>query len=406
MKVLIVSQYFWPENFRINEIALSLKERGHEVTVLTGLPNYPQGRFYNGYGFFGPFTETFRGIRLIRAPLISRGRHPLRLFLNYLSFTFCSSLYAALFALKKFDIIFVFEVSPVFIGIPALVYKALRKTPVLFWVLDLWPESLISSAAVKSGAVLGLTEKIVRFIYRHSDEILISSKGFKKSITEKGIPDSKITYFPNMVESVYFSDSPKASAFPFIPGFKVMFAGNIGVSQDFPSILSACELAREFPGIQWLIVGEGRMSQWVKKEIQERGLKNIHLLGSFPQEAMPGILSRADALLVTLKKSSNFDLTVPGKIQSYMASGKPILAMMDGEGGRLIVEAGCGFAGGAEDSQTLFQNAVRIAALSPEERKLMGEKGKKYSLENFEQNLLIDRLEKIMKNHINPQGNS
>ena len=392
-----MSQYFWPENFRVNEIALELKNRGHEVTVLTGIPNYPSGFFFEGYGFFKKRRQVYNGIRVIRAPLIPRGNCKWQLILNYFSFTLFSSLYALFMSVKKYDIIFVFEVSPIFIGIPAILYKALRKTPVLFWILDLWPESLVSTDSIKSGVIFHAVDRLVRQIYRTCDLLLVASRGFLKSITAKQIPESKIRYFPNMVEKIYFSDLAQKTVFPEIKGFRILFAGNMGVSQDFPNLLKTCEMTKEYQDIQWIFVGEGRMTDWVKSEVRSRKLSNVHLKGSFPQEAMPSILKSADLLLVSLKRSPIFELTVPGKVQSYMASGKPIVAMMDGEGARLIEESGCGFASEAENPGDLFKNILRIYELSRDQRERLGTNGKKYSIKNFESGVLMDNLEAMMK---------
>lgn len=398
MKILIISQYYWPENFRINEIASLLKLRGHNITVLTGIPNYPSGKFFKGYGFLKNIVQNIDGIKIIRAPLIPRGNNRFQLFLNYLSFTFFSAIYSVFLAFNKYDVCFVFEVSPIFIGIPAIIHKMLRKVPIVFWVLDLWPESLQSTNTVNSSFIIRFVDFIVKFIYRHCDKILISSKGFRSSIVKKNIENDKILYYPNMVETLYFQ-SPKNinNALVNIFGFKIVFAGNIGVSQDFPNILDACEMAKDYKDIKWIFLGDGRMKEWVQKEIIKRQLSNVHLLGNFPNEEMPGILFNADALLVSLKKSPNFELTVPGKIQTYMASGKPIIAMMNGEGANMIKEAKAGFTGEAENSNELFANVIKMYKLDSSKRKELGENGKKFSLENFAPNLLIDRLEKILK---------
>ena len=245
MRILIVSQYFWPENFRINDLAVGLVERGHEVTVLTGIPNYPAGNFFPGYGWFRKTRENYKGVRILRVPLLPRGSGSgLRLALNYLSFALSACLLAPFLCRGKFDLIFVCQLSPVTVGLPALLLKKLKKVPILFWILDLWPESLAATGAVRSPRVLAQVEKLVSFIYRGCDKIVVASQGFLPSIFAKGVSVARTDYFPNWYEPEYrtepaFTGKILSSVLP--AGFRVMFAGNIGVAQDFGTILSAAE---------------------------------------------------------------------------------------------------------------------------------------------------------------------
>ena len=204
MRILIVTQYFWPENFRINDLAQGLMNRGHEVTVYTGKPNYPEGRFFPGYGFLGHGNETFGGVRVIRVPLLPRGEGSgFRLALNYLSFAFFASFLAPFRVYGDFDVILVYEPSPVTVGLPALILKALKGAPVLFWVQDLWPESLVAADAVRARWILAGIERLVRFIYHRCDRILVQSKAFVEAILPYGIPREQILFFPNTAEALY-----------------------------------------------------------------------------------------------------------------------------------------------------------------------------------------------------------
>lgn len=398
MNVLIVSQYFWPENFRINDLVQGLCQRGHQVTVLTGLPNYPEGRILPGYGLFGKRREEYCGATVVRVPMLPRGKGGgLRLALNYLSFAFFASMLGPFRCRGKYDVIFVYEPSPITVGLPALRLKKFKKAPIVFWVQDLWPESLSATGAVRSPWILRRVERLVRFIYRGCDRVLVQSESFVPSIEKLGVSRDRMAYFPNSAEELYQpvalpEDAPERAGLP--QGFRVMFAGNIGAAQDFGTILGAAERLKSCPDIQWLILGDGRMLPWVRDEIEKRGLgASVHLLGRHPVEAMPRYFSLADAMLVTLKKEPIFALTIPSKVQSYLACGRPIIAALDGEGARVIREAGAGVAAPAEDDAGLAEAVLRMYRMEKDEREQLGANGLRYFRDNFERTMLLDRLE-------------
>lgn len=398
MKVLIVTQYFWPENFRINDLAEGLVERGHEVTVLTGIPNYPEGKFNPGYGWFKKTREVYKGITILRVPLLARGDGGgIRLALNYFSFALFSSIFSPMICRDKYDLIFVFEPSPITVGLPALVLKKVKSIPILFWVQDLWPESLAATGAVRSPGILRWVEKLVRIIYQGCDKILVTSRGYFSPILALGIDKNKLLYFPQSVEGLYKPVAVDAGAaeYSLMPeGFRVLFAGNIGAAQSFETILDAAEGLADHPEIQWVLVGDGRMRSWVESEVQRRNLmRSVHLLGRHPVEAMPRFFALADVLLVTLKKEPIFALTIPGKVQSYLACGKPIVAALDGEGSSLVREALAGLACPAEDAEALAAAVLAMYQMPIAQRQAMGQCGQQYYLENFDREMLISKLE-------------
>lgn len=410
MKILIVSQYFWPENFRINDLATGLVERGHQVTVLTGIPNYPEGKFFPGYGLFRNLSQEYKGVQVIRVPLMPRGNGGgIRLALNYLSFVFFAGVLAPFYCRGKFDLIFVFEPSPVTVGLPALILKKIKSIPILFWVQDLWPESLSATGAISSEIILNGVRKLVCFIYHHCDRILIQSPAFSPLIESQGVSPERITFFPNSVEGIYKPVVAQANSVirDLLPsGFRVMFAGNIGAAQDFGTILSAAEQLKDDTEIHWVILGDGRKFDWVREEIRMRGLSaTVHLLGRHPLEAMPEFFSEADAMLVTLKRDPIFALTIPAKIQSYMACGKPIIAALDGEGGRVIAESGAGLASPAGDADALAESVLAMYQMPKEDRETMGRRGKAYCDAHFEREMLIDKLEGLMKESVKKTRN-
>ena len=400
MNILIVTQYFWPEEFRINDLAVGFQQQGHQVTVLTGIPNYPSGNFFAGYGYFKNRRQILEGVKILRVPLISRGDgSALRLVLNFLSFAFLSTVLAPFYCRGKFDAIFVFEPSPITVGLPAILLKWIKKAPILFWVLDLWPDSLAATRTITSPFILRWISRLVNFIYKRCDLILVQSQGFVAHVQQFGIAENRVKYFPSWAEDFYQPTRAEPSAvLPLPQGFRVMFAGNIGAAQDFGTILDAAELLKDDPEIHWIIVGDGRMSEWVRQQVVARALSgNVHLLGRYPVKVMPQFFAQADALLVSLVRAPIFALTIPGKIQSYLACGRPIIAMLDGEGARIVREAEAGITCPAEDAAALAE-AVRVMRhQSLDMREAMGRKGRQYYEENFGRALLFDRLESWMR---------
>jgi glycosyltransferase involved in cell wall biosynthesis len=395
LRILVVTQYFHPEPFRINDLVVGWRDRGHEVTVLTGMPNYPEGRFYPGYDGLGPAEERFEGLRVVRVPLVSRGRaRNWRLALNYLSFAFFASLLGPLRCRGRFDLVFVFEPSPITVGLPALLMGAIKRAPVMLWIQDLWPDTL--EAMGLRGAALSAGAAVADFVHRRCDVLLVQSRAFTPCLLARKVPAARVRYLPNWAEELYRVRDAVAGDDPLsrFKGFRILFAGNIGSAQSFDTILSAAERLRDRLDIHWLIVGDGLMRDAVAADIEARGLgATVHLLGRHPPTAMPSFFRAADALLVTLRLDPVFALTIPSKIQSYLAAGKPIIGALDGEGARIIGESGGGMTCAAGDFAALADLALRMAQLPPDARAAMGARGLDYFGEHFERNRLLDRLE-------------
>jgi colanic acid biosynthesis glycosyl transferase WcaI len=405
LRLLVVSQYFWPEDFRINELVSELSGRGHMVTVLTGKPNYPSGVVFPEFAADPARFSSYAGARIIRASMLPRGQGKLRLLLNYVSFAIGATI-AGWLALRdeQFDAIFVFEPSPVTVGLPALALRATRGWPVAFWVLDQWPDSLRAVGVVRSARLLSLVGMLVRAIYSRCDVILSPSRLLLPQISKYAGPRQRVEYFPNWAEAGYAAASVNAAPeVPLAPGvFSVMFAGNIGEAQDFPAILDAAERLAARADIRWLVVGDGRVAPWVRAEIIRRGLEErVLMLGRYPSERMPSFFQHADALLVSLKPEPIFAMTSPGKIQSYLAFGRPVLAMLDGEGATVIEEAGAGLTSAAGNGERLADNVVRLAAMSSTARTAMGHAGAAHAAREFARPVLVDRLEGWLHDMIN-----
>jgi len=394
MKILIISQYFWPEGFSINGVAKTLLEKDVEVEVLTGKPNYPRGEIFSGYRAWGCQQESHQEININRIPLLPRGGGGRRLALNYLSFVVSGLLFAPwMLRKKKFDVIFIYAPSPILQAIPAIFLGWLKGAPVVLWVQDLWPDSLSATGHVRNRIVLKLVERVVRFIYRHVDLLLVQSRAFEAPVRvlASGTP---IVYYPNSVDDSFAL--PPIEEVPRIEGlgegFSVMFAGNIGVAQAVGVIVEAASLLREYADIHIVVLGDGSSREWMLQEVRQLGLSNLHLPGRFPVETMPGFMQNASALLVTLSDQPIFAATVPNKVQAYMAAGRPIIACLNGEGARLVVEAGAGLASPAEDSKALADAILRLYRLSAGEREKMGENGRSYYHKHFNHGCLIDQL--------------
>jgi colanic acid biosynthesis glycosyl transferase WcaI len=404
MRILIISQYFWPESFRINDLANEMIARGHQVTVLTGWPNYPEGKIYPEFKRHPEKYTKLGSVDIVRVPLAARGKGGFSLFLNYLSFALSASFFGPIKMRKKeFDVIFVYEPSPITVGLPAIFFKFLRGTPIAFWVLDLWPETLSAVGVIKNAHVLRSVASVVRLIYTNCDLILAQSKSFIRAIEKYCAESKKISYFPSWSEELFGSEAVElASEVEKRDGiFNVLFAGNVGDAQDFPTILKAAALLRDRKDVRWIIVGDGRMAAWVKSEIERLDLtENIVMPGRFPLERMASFFLHADAVLVSLKPDEVFAMTIPGKVQTYLSSGIPIIGVLDGEGAQVIQEAQAGYTCNAGDADALAEAVRRMAALSPAQRLAMGRSGKLYYDAQFRKEFLMDALEGHFENLI------
>lgn len=395
MRLLIVSQYFWPEEFRINEVAATLREKGVAVEVLTGQPNYPGGAIYPGYRAWGCRRESRLGLAINRVPLLARGGGGRRLAANYLSFVLSGLLFAPwLLRRKKFDVVFVYAPSPILQAIPAIFLGWLKGCPVVLWVQDLWPESLAATGYVRNRTVLGLVERAVRFIYRHVDLLLVQSEAFIPPVAALA-SGTEVRYYPNSVDESFAR--PPTVAAPEIAGldrgFSVLFAGNLGSAQAVEVIVEAATLLKDHAGdINFVVLGEGSRREWMLREARARGLGNLHLPGRFPVETMPACMQKASALLVTLADREIFRATIPSKVQAYLAAGRPILACLNGEGARLVAGAGAGLAVPAEDGRALAAAILELYRMAPAERAAMGARGRACYEQHFAHAMLIDQL--------------
>lgn len=398
MKLLVVTQYFFPEDFRINELVSDFVKRGHEVTVLTGRPNYPEGKIFEEYVKNKQKFNQFSGSKVIRCPIPSRGSSKISLIINYFAFIFFGTIYGLRVAKNnKFDNIFVFEPSPITVCLPAIFIKKFFRIPVTFWVLDLWPDTLEAVGILKRKTFIWkILDRLVKFIYNNCDLILGQSRGFVQEIKKYCSDDADVKFFPNWIEEVYSNPiSSKTGLISDDPAIlKIIFAGNIGEAQDFPTIVSAVKSASKEQKILLYVLGDGRFKENLKSLIQINDLqKNIILLGRYPITDMPTFFHEADALLVSLKSNNILDKTIPGKVQSYLNSNKPVLAVLSGEGASVIQDASSGFVSKPGHADSLASSIKNLAMLSNEERLAMGMSGYAYAQKHFNKDKILDELE-------------
>lgn len=397
VRVLIVSQYFWPEGFRINDIAKTLVEKGARVDILTGKPNYPEGRITEGYRAWGTQVESWEGATVFRVPLFPRGaRSAWRLALNYLSFIFSGLLFGPwLLRKRQYDVVFVYGLSPILLAIPGIFLARLKRRKLVLWVQDLWPDSLSATGYIRHPRLLRWVERLVRWIYGQSDLILVQSRAFIAAVSALA-PGKTIAYYPNSVDATFGEPPDPRVVLPKVEaletGFSVVFAGNVGVAQAVEVIVEAAELLKSHSGISFIVFGQGSRWDWMREQVAMRGLTNLHLPGRFPVETMPGLMQKAGALLVTLADEPIFAATVPNKIQAYMASGRPIVASLNGEGARVVEEAQAGISVPAEDAKTLADAVLRIYSMSPAQRGEMGANGRSYFKAHFDHDKLVQEL--------------
>ncbi|MBR2206621.1 MAG: glycosyltransferase family 4 protein [Prevotella sp.] len=399
MRILLVTQYFYPEVFKSNDLAFELVKRGHQVDALVGIPNYPEGKYFEGYGIFKKRHEVVNGVNVYRVFQTPRGKGGWRLPVNYFSFVIFGCL-RVLFQFawkKKYDCIIGHEPSPIFQAYPALLLRKLHKTPFYYWIMDLWPDAMKSGGGVKNEKILNTVDKMVKNIYKQTDKILITSKRFREPIAAKGDFADKIIYFPNWSDDILQMDD--SYEIPQLPdGFKIMIAGNLGKSQNLEAVTEVMLGLKDVPEVKWVFVGGGSRKEWLEDFIKENGLEDRAVcLGQYPFKAMPAFYKQADAMLVTLRAGfPHLEAVVPARLQSYMSAGRPVLAMIGCGGADIIEESQCGYAVSAGDPKALISVIKEKVLTDKESFNKMGENGRDYYNKHFRMDKCIDNLEKII----------
>lgn len=390
MKILVICQYYAPEPFRVADICEELVQKGHEVTVVTGVPNYPEGVIYSGYEKGQRKDEVVNGVKIHRCFTIPRKTGTIYRLLNYYSFAISASIYVRTLP-GDYDVVLINQLSPVMMAQAGVTYSKKHKVPAVMYCLDLWPESLTAGGIRRGSAIYRFFHGVSRGLYTKVDKILVTSRCFCDYLQEQfGISRDKMDYLPQYAESL-FQEMPAPAE---REGWNFTFAGNVGEAQSVETILYAAEKLQDV-NARFHIVGGGSELGRMQALAEKLGLSNVQFYNRRPLEEMPVFYATADAMLVTLKKDPVLSLTLPGKVQSYMAAGKPIIGAIDGETAQVIGEAGCGFCGSAEDAEALAENIRKF--ISSEEKDTLAQNARKYYEGQFDKDKFMDCLECALK---------
>lgn len=402
-KILVVTQHYWPESFRINDLCEGFVEQGHEVEVLCGQPNYPQGQWYPGYGPFKNRKEVHNGVKIRRTFEVKRGNNSyIRIFFNYIMFPMASLTHMHYLKKQNYDKIFLYQTSPVMMSIAGILLGRKKKIETTMYVLDIWPQNLYSLLNFKSKFIRKILENISAWHYKNVTRLVtVSNRLREHMIDELDINPENICFIPQCCEKLYektILDEELEQRFS--KGFNIVFTGNISPLQSFETILESAKMLKAdgLKDINYIIVGDGMSAGWLKDEVEKADLiENFFFEGFRPVEDIPKYTHIADALIACLSKNGLEDFNIPAKVMSYIASGKPVLLSMNGEVRHIIKQAECGYTCEAEDSIGLYNNIKDLYCLEKEELKKLGENASKYHLENFERNKnLVKMLDFIL----------
>ncbi len=396
-RILIISQHYWPENFRITDIAEGFAASDIAVDVLCGLPNYPKGEYFAGYSYWKPRREERNGVQIYRAgEVLRRGNSSVRIFLNYISYPLTAPLHLLRLLGKRYDAVFCYETSPVLMLWPAIVWSKLTATPLTTYVLDLWPENLYSVLPIQNKALRAIASGVSHWLYRRSDKLIAMSPALEKRLQQLA-PKCKTTHIPQYCEDFYAEDVYDAALCKRFEGrFNIVFAGNFSPAQDLGLLVACAAKLREaaITDVHFVLVGDGMSREALAADIAQKGLSSYFTFeGQKPVTDMPAYHTAASALFAALAKSDDLGLTVPAKITGYLAAGKPLLVAIDGEGARVIREAACGLTSPAGDADALYQNILALKNKTPEERAALGKAGRDYYAAHFKRAKLLQELQ-------------
>lgn len=402
MKILVFSQYFYPENFRINTLCRELVMRGHAVTVVTGYPQYPVGEIFEGYGFDIPYEKTWNGVNIVRVKVHPRGKGLPGMLRNTVDYVVQAERWVKN-CREKFDAVYVFEVSPVTVGLPGVAYKKKFGAPMFFNLQDLWPENVEEVLGIRFGPLTWLINRIVDKIYGASNKILCASRGFAENLRHRGVPEGKIVYWPQFCLDPSLKDARK----PALYGkdtFNIVFAGNLGDAQGLDLVVDA---ARELKGtnIRWYLVGDGRARARLEQKVKANDVtEEVTFVGRVSEQEADRYVHFADCAYLSFKDNKIFNMTLPAKLQTYLACGTPILAAAGGESARLVEENGIGFVC-PPHLENLVQTARQAASCTSQQHEAMAEAARAYYEAHFTMDRLVTDLEEMLRKEVENRRN-
>lgn len=408
MRISILTQWYPPEPvYLMHELAQDIQALGHDVEVITGFPNYPSGELSSNYRLRPWMREEIDGIKVLRTWLYpDHSRSAIKRVANYLSFAL-SAMLAGPFLGQRPDVLFVYH-PPLTVGLPGWLLSRFWRVPFVYQIQDMWPETLQATGMLNNKRILRAIARFARFIYRRADAICVISPGFKANLVEKGVPAHKIHVISNWVDQNTFfpatGDHDLAEKLELGDKFNVMFAGNIGEAQGLDTVLEAAERLRSLEEVQFVLVGDGIALPSLQGEAERRGLVNVRFLGRYPPTVMSRLYALADVLLVHLKNDPLFRITIPHKVFSYMASGKPILAAVDGDAADVVTEAGAGLACAPEDAAAMAQMIRRFYKMSATDRQKLGTRGLQAVEDNYSRTIVVNQLESLMASLVDGTG--
>ena len=394
MKLLCVSQYYWPEPFNVSEICEQLVENGHDVTVLTGLPNYPEGRIYPEYCNKARLCEMHNGVRILRCRIIPRYNGLVGRIGNYYSFAYSGSLVAKKIR-ERYDAVIAFQFSPIMSVKPAISFSKKSRVPLLLYAIDLWPESLLAGGIAKDSIVYRHYAKVSARIYGAADCLAITSPQFEQYISGLAGSSVEATYLPQFAEDIFMSSNQSVPSGYSDGKINLTFAGNVGAAQSVATIIHAAALLQD-SNLLFHIVGSGSDLERCKLLAQDLGVDNVVFHGRHSLDEMPAYYAASDAMLVTFSDNPTLGLTLPRKIQSYLAASKPVLGAVVGEARRVIEDAACGYCCAAEDEKSFSEICLQFSRMDAEERFALGKNARAYYQMNYSRELFFQKLEDIL----------
>lgn len=405
MKILILAQNYFPEpDPKMHILAKGLVARGHSLSVLTGFPNYPQGEIYPGYKQKIIQRENIDGVQVIRIPLYpNKSRSIIKRSLNYLSFPVIASILGPFFC-GKADIILVYH-PPITLGLPAIILSRLRGIPFVFEIQDMWPEAIKATGMVSNSFFLRAIEIMAKWVYSKSAAITVLSPGFKKNLISKGVPGEKVKIFYNWAYEGEFGlakyDGELAGQLGLKNRFNILYAGNLGPAQGIQNIVEAAALLSDLRDLQFVLLGNGMNRESLYRQAAEMKLRNVHFLQRVPMDRMPSIYAVVDAVVVHLTDDPLFEITIPGKTQSSLLSGKPILASVNGDAAELVQRAKAGLTVRAMDPVRLAEACRKLYHMSRVERETLGANGRAFYFENLAPAVQVPKYEKLFEEIVN-----